>query len=69
VDFGSMDGEPVHVLTLLLGAPREPRAFLLAGQIISRRLADERFRNRLRGACTREQVIALVEEADRSGLD
>ena len=65
VDFGAIDGEPVDILTLLLGAPRTPGDFLLAGRILSQHLADERFCSRLRQARTREQVIAVLEEADR----
>ena len=65
VDFGSVDGEPADILTLLLGTPHKPGDFLLAGQVISRHLADERFCSRLRQAWTQEQVIALLEEADR----
>jgi nitrogen PTS system EIIA component len=64
VDFGAMDGESVDILTLLLCTPRKPEDFLLAGQIISRHLADERFCSRLRRARTREQVIALLDGAD-----
>ena len=64
-----MDGEPVDILTLLLCTPHKPGDFLLAGQILSRHLADERFCSRLRQARTREQVIALLEEADRGILE
>src|SRR5271157_3049781 len=64
VEFGAVDGEPAEILTLLLCTPRKPGDFLLAGQIISRHLADENFCSRLRQARTREQVIALLEEAD-----
>lgn len=69
VDFGAMDGKPVDILTLLVGAPHKPADFLLAGQILSRHLADGSFCNRLRQAWTREQVVALLEEADRDVED
>ena len=36
-----------------------------ACQTISRHVRDERFANRLRQAQTREQVTALLEEADQ----
>jgi mannitol/fructose-specific phosphotransferase system IIA component (Ntr-type) len=66
LEFGAMDGQPVGIVTLLLGAPHKPGEFLLAGQLLSRRLADEDFCHRLRMARTREKVFALVEEADRA---
>jgi PTS system nitrogen regulatory IIA component len=64
VDFDSMDGESADILTLLLCTPHKPADFLMAGQILSRHLADERFCNRLRQARTPEQVITLMEEAE-----
>jgi mannitol/fructose-specific phosphotransferase system IIA component (Ntr-type) len=61
VDFGSVDGKPADILTLLLGVPHQPADFLQAGQILSRLLADERFCGRLRQTETREQVISLLD--------
>jgi mannitol/fructose-specific phosphotransferase system IIA component (Ntr-type) len=65
VGFDTMDGEPADILTLLLGAPHEPREFLQAGQLLSRYLADEQFCSSLRQARTREHVIAILEDVDR----
>jgi mannitol/fructose-specific phosphotransferase system IIA component (Ntr-type) len=65
VDFEAMDGEPADILTLLLGAPHQPRDFLQAAYLLSRHLADEHFCSSLRQARRRERVIALLEEVDR----
>ncbi len=65
VEFGSVDGEPADILTLLLCTPHKPGDFLLAGQVPSRHLADGRFCSRLRQSHRREQVIDLLEEANR----
>jgi mannitol/fructose-specific phosphotransferase system IIA component (Ntr-type) len=66
VDFDAIDSEPVDILTLLLGPPHKPADFLLAGEILSRHLADGHFCSRLRQARTRQRVIALLEEVDRN---
>ena len=66
VEWDTLDGEPVDILFLLLFCCADldylrPRAC----QTVSRHVRDERFANRLRQAQTREQVTALLEEADQ----
>jgi mannitol/fructose-specific phosphotransferase system IIA component (Ntr-type) len=65
VDFAALDGEPVDILFLLVSPPNQPGDHLRALENISRHLKDERFVSFLRQARTREQVVELLEEADR----
>jgi mannitol/fructose-specific phosphotransferase system IIA component (Ntr-type) len=66
VDFDAPDGGPVHILFLVISPPSTPGDFLRAEEIISwLLLRNDDFRNRLRRAGTREEVVGLVAEADR----
>ena len=65
VEWDAMDGEPVDVLFLLISPPRQPGNHLRALEIVGWLYRNERFRDRLRQAVTREQVIALLDEADQ----
>src|SRR5215207_4742495 len=65
VDFAALDSEPVDILFLLVSPPNQPGDHLRALENISRHLKDERFVSFLRQAKTRENVIELLEEADR----
>jgi mannitol/fructose-specific phosphotransferase system IIA component (Ntr-type) len=69
VGFDSVDGAPVHILFLVVSPPDRPGDFLRAEEMISwLLLRDEAFRNRLRHAATRDEIIALLNEADRDVL-
>jgi nitrogen PTS system EIIA component len=68
VEFGAMDGRPVHILFLLASPPARPAEFLHAAEIVSRLLHSENFRDRLRRAGTREEIVGLLAEADRDSL-
>jgi mannitol/fructose-specific phosphotransferase system IIA component (Ntr-type) len=65
VDFAALDGDPVNILFLLISPPDRPGDHLRALENISRHLKDERFVKLLRQSTTREQVIELLDEADR----
>jgi mannitol/fructose-specific phosphotransferase system IIA component (Ntr-type) len=66
VEWDAMDGEPVDVLFLLISPPRQPGNHLLCCEIIGWLVyGGERFVTRIRQAQTREQVIALLDEADQ----
>jgi mannitol/fructose-specific phosphotransferase system IIA component (Ntr-type) len=65
VDFAALDGEPVHILFLLVSPPNQPGDHLRALENISRHLKDERFVSFLRQAKTREDVVELLDEADQ----
>lgn len=69
VDFASLDGEPVHILFLLVSPPDRPGDHLRALENISRHLKKETFCNFLRQAKTPEEVIDLLQEADSDQLD
>jgi mannitol/fructose-specific phosphotransferase system IIA component (Ntr-type) len=66
VDFAALDGEPVDIFFLLVSPHNQPGAHLRALENISRHLKDERFVSFLRQARSREGVIEILEEADRS---
>ena len=65
VEFDALDGWPVHILFLVISTPSTPGDFLQAEEIISWLLRNDDFRNRLRRAITREEVVGLLAEADR----
>ena len=65
VSFDSVDGRPVHILFLVVSPPDHPGEFLRAEEIICWLLRQDESRSRLRRAATREEVIALIAEADR----
>jgi PTS system fructose-specific IIA component/PTS system nitrogen regulatory IIA component len=69
VRFDAADGGPVHILFLVISPPDRPAEFLRAEEVISRLLlGHDEFRRRLRQAATREEVVALIAEADRDAL-
>ena len=68
VEFDAMGGGPVQILFLLASPPNRPAEFLHAAEIVSRLLHSEDFRNRLRRAGTREEIVGLLAEADRDSL-
>jgi PTS system fructose-specific IIA component/PTS system nitrogen regulatory IIA component len=66
VAFDSIDGGPAHILCLVVSPPDRPRDFLRAVEMMSwLLLRHEAFRDRLRDASTRDEIIALIAEADR----
>jgi len=65
VEFDAMDGRPVHILFLVVSPPNRPRDFLRAEAIISWLLRNDDFRDRLRRAGMREEVVGLLTESDR----
>jgi mannitol/fructose-specific phosphotransferase system IIA component (Ntr-type) len=68
VGFDAADGNPVHIL-FPLAAPWDKRGdFLEAAVIVSWLLRNDDFRDRLRRAGTREEVVGLLAEADRDSL-
>jgi PTS system fructose-specific IIA component/PTS system nitrogen regulatory IIA component len=67
VNFDSLDGEPVHVFFLLVSPQDRPGDHLRALENVSRSLRDDAFVRALRAATTREQIWALLQEANPSG--
>lgn len=66
VDFSSLDGEPVHLLFLLVSPPDRPGDHLRALENISRRLRDDSFCRFLIQSTAPEDVWQLLEEADNN---
>ncbi len=65
VDFAALDGDPVNIFFLLISPPNQPGDHLRALENISRHLKDDRFVSFLRQAKTREQVVDVLDEADK----
>jgi mannitol/fructose-specific phosphotransferase system IIA component (Ntr-type) len=65
INWDASDGKPVDILFLMLFSLRKLADIDPALDYVTRHLKEEEFRDRLRGARTREQVIALLDEADR----
>jgi PTS system fructose-specific IIA component/PTS system nitrogen regulatory IIA component len=68
IDFTSLDGEPVHILFLLVSPSDRPGDHLRALESISRHLRNDTFCRFLRQSSTREQILDLLDEADQNKL-
>jgi PTS system nitrogen regulatory IIA component len=64
VEFESLDGEPVHIIFLLLCPEEANSVHLQAMARISRMLKDKIFRQSLTDAKSVEEVAALIAQAD-----
>src|SRR3989442_13156037 len=64
VTFDSLDGEPVYVFVLLISPQDRPGDHLRALENVSRSLRDDAFVRALRTAKAREEVWALLDEAN-----
>jgi PTS system fructose-specific IIA component/PTS system nitrogen regulatory IIA component len=64
IDFDALDGEPVHVLFLLLSSKSASGAHLEALAYISRLVRDEKFVRFMREAKDVAAVRELLQEAD-----
>ncbi|MFQ3592220.1 MAG: PTS sugar transporter subunit IIA [Gemmataceae bacterium] len=66
VPFDSLDGEPVHLIVLLISPTNDPGRHLRALENVSRALKDDsNFKTALRNATTREQICELLDKLDR----
>jgi len=63
VPFDAVDGEPVHVLVLLVSPQDRPGDHLRALENVARSMREDGFVRSLRGAATRDAVWALLDEA------
>lgn len=66
IDFASLDGDPVHILFLLVSPTDRPGDHLRALETISRHLRNDSFCRFLRQSVTREQLWDLLDEADQN---
>ena len=64
IPFDSLDGEPVHILVLLVSPQDRPGDHLRALENVSRCLRDDGFVRCLRQATNRETIWGLLQEAD-----
>ena len=65
-DYEALDGEPVHVVFLMLGPPSRQDLHLRALARLSRITAEEGMMECLRGASEPQQIVDLLNEADRA---
>lgn len=63
VPFDSVDGEPVHVLVLLVSPQDRPGDHLRALENVARSMREDGFVRSLRNAGTRDAIWALLDEA------
>lgn len=64
VEFDSLDGEPVHILFLLVAPPDAAGLHLKALAKVSRLLKDKFFRQALRDASSVEEILKIIREED-----
>lgn len=66
IDFMSLDGDPVHILFLLVSPADRPGDHLRALESISKHLRNDTFCRFLRQSTSREQIVEVLEEADQN---
>lgn len=64
IDFASLDGQPVHIVFLIVSPADQPDEHLRAMDLIFRHLQQEKFRKFLRQLDTSEKIYDLLKEAD-----
>ena len=64
IDFGSLDGQPVYSVFLIVSPSDQPEEHLRAMDLIFRHLQQEQFRKFLRQADQVEKIYDLLVEAD-----
>src|SRR5262249_31140112 len=63
VGFDSVDGEPVHVLVLLVSPQDRPGDHLRALENVARSMREDGFARALRNAASRDAIWSLLDEA------
>ncbi|MEW6251839.1 MAG: PTS sugar transporter subunit IIA [Planctomycetota bacterium] len=64
IDFGSLDGQPVYSVFLIVSPADQPEEHLRAMDLIFRHLQQEQFRKFLRQSDEVEKIYDLLQEAD-----
>lgn len=64
IEFNSLDGEPVHIVFLLVGPVEVAGQHLKALSRISRLFKDKFLRQAIRDAKTKEEVIKIIQQED-----
>ena len=65
IEFDALDGEPVHLIFLLIVPQEKAKLYLEALAKISRFLKDKFFRQALKEAKTPQEAMKTIEEEDR----
>ncbi len=65
VNFESLDGEPAYIFFLLVAPLNSAGPHLKALARISRLLKDKSFRNTLKAAKTKEEIIEIITKEDQ----
>lgn len=68
IDFASLDGQPVHIVFLIVSPADQPDEHLRAMDLIFRHLQQEKFRKFLRRSDRPEKIYDLLKEADEKAL-
>ena len=66
IDFDSIDGEKTHLFFMTITSPDSPGDHLRVLEYVVRRLKDDTLCCLLKQAKTREEILALFEESDRT---
>ncbi|GMO67010.1 MAG: PTS sugar transporter subunit IIA [Endomicrobiia bacterium] len=64
IEFNSLDGEPVHIIFLLVGPVDVVGQHLKALSRISRLFKDKFLRQAIRNANTAEEVVKIIQQED-----
>jgi PTS system fructose-specific IIA component/PTS system nitrogen regulatory IIA component len=68
VDFGSLDGQPVYTIFLIVSPTDQPDEHLHAMDLVFRHLQQEQFRKFMRQSDTADKIYDLLKEADEQTL-
>ena len=64
IEFNSLDGEPVHIIFLLVGPVEVAGQHLKALSRISRLFKDKFLRQAIRDAKTKEEIVKIIQQED-----
>jgi PTS system nitrogen regulatory IIA component len=64
IEFNSLDGEPVHIIFLLVGPIEVAGQHLKALSKISRLFKDKFLRQAIKGVATTDEVVKIIQEND-----
>ncbi len=67
IPFDAIDGDPVHVLFLLISPQDRPAEHLRALECVVHAVGDDTYVQRLRAAATNEELTALLRAGPQSG--
>jgi len=69
IEYNSLDGEPVHLVFLLIGKENLVAKHIKLLSRISRLMNNEEFRKKLINADSRESILKIFEEEEQSYSD